>query len=297
MSKSKPTGVVYSATRREHYVLEAFLSAHSIKDLAPDLPITLFTDMPQLVYARGDCFDEVIPVDTTRTYKSLWAEGQLDRIRALLNSPYYRTLHLDTDTRVYARDVRKLFDKLDRIEIAMAICQPDASVCSRETRLAMFNVGVILFRQSDKVVQLLNGWHDLTVDYFGMGNQDPVPVPECLVHVLDPEQRRKLLFMDQTSLVQILSPERNKYGLAIEILGEEWNFRGTSDGRRFEKPVMINHHPNLRPQLANDAVQRAKLYAEKGNANFAREILQNLHEKFPMSAEDKARLGALIERV
>ena len=53
MSETRSTGIVYSATRREHYVLESFLSAHSIKDLAPDLPITLFTDMPQLVYARG----------------------------------------------------------------------------------------------------------------------------------------------------------------------------------------------------------------------------------------------------
>ena len=36
---NKPsTGVVYVATRREHYVAEAFLSASSVKDFAPDLP-------------------------------------------------------------------------------------------------------------------------------------------------------------------------------------------------------------------------------------------------------------------
>jgi hypothetical protein len=297
MTDARRAGIVYSATRREHYVLEAFLSAHSAKELAPDLPITLFTDQPDLVYARGDCFDEVVPVDTVRTYKSLWAEGQLDRIRALRRSPYERTLHLDSDTRVCSGEVRRLFDLLETKDIAMAICQPDASICSSQTGLAMFNVGVILFRKSDKVNRLLNGWHDLTAEYFDLGNLDPVPVIDSLAHINDPEQRRKLLFMDQTSLVQLLSPTTNKFGVELEILGEEWNFRGAFGGRSFDKPIMINHHPTLRPQLANDAVQRARVYAQRGETKFAREIFQNLLDKFPMAEDGKARLRALVEKM
>lgn len=291
---NKQSGIVYSATRREHYVVEAFLSAHSVKDVAPDIPITLYTDQPHLPYAKGDCFDNVIPIETSRRYKSLWAEGQLDRISVLLTSPYYRTLHLDTDTRVYAKDIAKLFDKLETIDIAMAVCQPDASVCSDQTGLAMFNVGVILFRKSEKVMQLLNAWYELTAEYFALGNQEPVPVVESLKHVSDSEQRRKLLFMDQTSFVQILSPETNKFDVELEILGEEWNFRGAFGGRRFDKPIMINHHPELRPLLGNDAVQRAKIYHQQGNTLLARGILQNLYDKFPMPPQGKANLKRLI---
>ena len=49
-------GIVYVATRREHYLAEAFLSAHSVKDFAPDLPITLFTDLPQSPFANAPLF-------------------------------------------------------------------------------------------------------------------------------------------------------------------------------------------------------------------------------------------------
>ena len=35
---NKNVGMVYVATRKPHYVAEAFLSAHSARDFAPDLP-------------------------------------------------------------------------------------------------------------------------------------------------------------------------------------------------------------------------------------------------------------------
>jgi hypothetical protein len=288
------SGVVYVATRREHYIVEAFLSAHSVKDLAPEIPITLYTDHPYLPYTRGDCFDTVIPIQTQRRFRNLWAEGQLDRIQSLLTSPYYKTLHLDTDTRVQTREVVQLFDKLDGVDIAMAICQPDASVCASETMLAMFNVGVILFRQSDRTRQLLQAWFDLTSEYFGLANQDPVPFIDSLRHITDPEQRRKLLFMDQTSMVQLLSPETNKFAVELEILGEAWNFRGAAKERGFNEPVKINHHPELRPQQGRDAVARAMLYQRVGKVALAREMYQHMLNTFPFAPQDKARLAEII---
>ncbi|MEO8224708.1 MAG: hypothetical protein ABI661_07860, partial [Gammaproteobacteria bacterium] len=120
-------GLVYVATRRPQYVAEAFLSAHSARDFAPDLPVTLYTDLPDVAFARSPCFSTVVPLATRRSYKSLWAEGQLDRIRALQDSPYDYTLHLDSDTRVLTPEFLGLFDRLDDIDIGMAICQPDVS--------------------------------------------------------------------------------------------------------------------------------------------------------------------------
>ena len=72
---NKNIGMVYVATRRPHYVAEAFLSAHSARDFAPDLPITLYTDLPDLPLARSPCFSNVVPIETRRSYKSLWPRG------------------------------------------------------------------------------------------------------------------------------------------------------------------------------------------------------------------------------
>ena len=59
-------GVVYVATRREHYLAEAFLSAHSVKAFEADLPVTLFTDLPESPFASAPCFDNVEPIQTSR---------------------------------------------------------------------------------------------------------------------------------------------------------------------------------------------------------------------------------------
>ena len=76
MIKKAKFGMIYVATRKEHYVAEAFMSANSVKDLVPDMPITLFTDLPKCVFAKDTCFDNVIPISTKRNYRMLWAEGQ-----------------------------------------------------------------------------------------------------------------------------------------------------------------------------------------------------------------------------
>ena len=96
----------------------------------------------------------------------IWAEGQLDRIRALRNSPYEYNLHLDTDTRVLTPEFPELFRLLDDIDIGMAICQPDVSKCAQMTGLPMFNVGFILFRKSPGVLALLEAWENLARENF-----------------------------------------------------------------------------------------------------------------------------------
>ncbi len=272
-------GMVYVATRRPQYVAEAFLSACSARDFAPALPITLCTDLHQLPFARSPCFSTVVPLQTRRSYRSLWAEGQLDRIRALYESPYDYTLHLDSDTRVLTPEFLGLFDKLDRIDIGMAVCQPDVSKCAQLTGRAMFNVGFILFRKTEKVLALLKGWEELTRHNFELGNQEVPPPTAVTAHIEDPELRRELLFMDQTSFVELLSPEVNGLGLELEIIEECWNFRGTGAGRTFAGPVKISHEPKLRSRLGEDVIARAQQFLREGRTDLAREILQCLHDE------------------
>lgn len=289
--------MVYVATRRPHYVAEAFLSAHSARDYAPDLPITLYTDLPDLPMARSPCFSNVVAIETRRSYRSLWAEGQLDRIRALRQSPYDYTLHLDTDTRVLTPEFRDLFARLDKIDIGMAICQPDVSKCAMFTGLPMFNVGFILFRKSPKVLALLQAWQERTQANFELANLDEVPQIEGVRHIDDPEVRRELLFMDQTSFVQLLSPEVNRFGVENEIIDESWNFRGAGRNRTFSKEVRISHHPSLRTRLGEDIVERARQFERAGRADFARELYQCLHDELvpPENVAGRAMIQNLID--
>lgn len=292
-------GMVYVATRRPHYVAEAFLSAASARDLAPELPITLFTDLPDLPFCRSPAFTEVRPLATRRSYQSLWAEGQLDRIRSLRQSPYEHTLHLDSDTRVMTAEFMTLFGRLQDIDIGMAICQPDVSKCAQMTGRAMFNVGLILFRRSPPVQALLAGWEDLTRQNFELGNQ-PLPPPTAVTaHLADPEQRREVLFMDQTSLVELLSPEVNRFGVRLEILDECWNFRGTGRQREFRQPVKISHHPALRQRLGEDIIERAAGYLRQGRRELVRELLGCLHDELipPENAAGRQYVRGLIAQV
>lgn len=282
-------GIVYVATRREHYVAEAFLSAHSAKDFAPDLPITIFTDLHTSPFATSPCFDQVVPLATTRRYRSGWAEGQLDRVRSLINSPYDHTLHLDSDTRVMTPDFLALFPRLADIDIGMAVCEPDVSKCASWTGLPMFNVGLILYRRSAQVLALLAAWEDLTRRHFELGNLDQVPQIDGVPHIDDAERRRDLLFMDQTSFVQLLSPEVNRFDLKREILDEGWNFRGTGAGRTLAHPLRISHHPSLRGRLGEDIVARARQYQQAGQAERARALLQCLHDELVPPENHAAR--------
>jgi hypothetical protein len=295
----KNIGMVYVATRRPHYVAEAFLSACSARDYAPNLPITLYTDLPDLPFARSPAFSNVVPLTTKRSYKSLWAEGQLDRIRSLRNSPYEYTLHLDSDTRILTREFTGLFSKLDSIDIGMAVCQPDVSRCAQGTGLPMFNVGFILFRRSNKTQQLLQAWEELTQKNFTLGNLDEVPQIEGVPHIDDPELRRDLLFMDQTSFVQLLSPTVNRFDLALEIMDESWNFRGTANGRSFDRPIKINHHPALRGKLGEHVIIRAQQYYQAGNVALSRALLECLHDELvpPDNASGKAYIQSLIDQI
>lgn len=292
-------GIVYIATRREHYVAEAFLSAHSAKEYEPNLPITLFTDVLDSPLIEGDCFDDVVPIETARTYSSLWSEGQLDRITCLTQSPYEYTLHLDVDTRILTPQFITLFDRLNSIDVGMAICQPDVSKCASWTGFPMFNVGLILFRKNMKTDQLLTSWRDLTRKHFDMANMEDLPEVEYLRHVEDPKIRRELLFMDQTSFVRLLSPEVNRFDLDFEILDEAWNFRGTGEGRTFDRPVLISHHSDLRSRLGEDILKRAETYWKSGNADFARKMLLTLHDNLipPENTEAKQLVRNILRRM
>jgi hypothetical protein len=239
-------GIVYVATMDDRYVEEAFLSAETAKQRWPELPITLFTDRPELELCKMPCFDGVRPLAAATGIGSPWAAGQLNRLRCLPQTPYARTLHLDTDTRVLTEDLPALFERLDKVDVAMIEALLDDSYSRKHCAKRMFNAGFVLYRRNEKVWEWLAAWAERSEQNFRLAGQPALPDIPSLRHISDEQIRRKLLYMDQTSLVEILSPETNAFNLDVEILDYSWNHRGSQDPVNNQEPVKILHSYALR---------------------------------------------------
>src|SRR5262249_5417233 len=158
-----------------------------------------------------------------------WADGLLSRVTALAHSPYARTLHIDTDTRLLAGDLPELFSPLDDVDVGMVEEAPDKSYSRKHSGLRMFNGGMMLFRRGEKMLALLEEWRRLTLRNILAAEQDPLPEIPLIAHVEDLVVRRKLLRNDQISLVEILNPTHNAFGLKVASLDPGWNYRGSRD--------------------------------------------------------------------
>jgi hypothetical protein len=247
-------GVLYAASNGGRYIEEAFLSAESVKRVCPDLAIGLFTDEPTHELCKLGVFDTVQAVPKSRNFVSSWAGGQLCRIECLIRTPYLFTLHLDTDTRVMTPDLLSLFRQLQSTEVAMVEAMTEDSYSRHHYGARMFNSGVILYKRTSKVLAWLEAWADLSKAHFTLAGRDPLPQLDCLKHVDQESIRRRLLNMDQVSLVQILSPDINKFGLTWEMLDYSWNHRGSKSPSLNTCPARISHSPALRALLHADLV-------------------------------------------
>jgi hypothetical protein len=244
-------GIVYSASIDDCYVEEAFLSAESVKRRYPFLPITLFTDRPQHPLCRTECFDSVLEIDGVNGLRP-WSAGQLNRLRCLTRTPYDLTLHLDTDTRIVTDGLLELFGILENADLAMAETAVDDSYSRITFGRRMFNAGLALFRRHDVTLEWLKRWGDLSERNFIAAVQTPLPSLPILDHVNDELIRRKLLGMDQISLVEILGPESNHTMLRIKVLDYSWNHRGSRLPQNNRVPPKILHLPMLKKTIAPD---------------------------------------------
>ncbi|CAN5787567.1 hypothetical protein BH09VER1_BH09VER1_18480 [soil metagenome] len=140
-------GILYVATG-DRFVAEARLSALSAKQHMPDLPTLLYTDRP---VPAGSPFDEVRRLESPRHFF-------VDKVAPLAESPFERTLFLDTDTFVCA-PVYDLFTLLDRYDLALAHAplRHDRPFTT-PTCFAELNTGVIAYRPNRSVKDLIARW-------------------------------------------------------------------------------------------------------------------------------------------
>jgi hypothetical protein len=168
-------GVVYIATGAAS-IGAAKASAASVRRSNPKLPVALFTDAASLDDSSlRAAFDGIAPVANAHR------RSKVDYLSA---TPFERTLYLDADIRVYA-DLSGVFALLERFDVALA----HAHSRNRERNTApwrielpgafpQLNGGVIAYRASSAVRELLDSWRDA---FHGAGfRKDQVTLRELL---------------------------------------------------------------------------------------------------------------------
>ncbi|HWJ72098.1 MAG TPA: putative nucleotide-diphospho-sugar transferase [Kaistia sp.] len=154
--------VVYAATGRD-FVIEAAISARSVKRHMPDVPVLIVTDQ------QVECpyFDRVIPTKTGPRGATTEKCAKLSKMQAIRASSAKTILYLDSDTYVM-NDLRPTAAYSD-YDIAMAHDTWQFSNIYREFNnglpevdspefLPYFNSGVMFIRRSFATMRLVDLW-------------------------------------------------------------------------------------------------------------------------------------------
>ena len=196
-------GILYVATGAACRA-EAVVSARSVKAAWPGIPIAIKTDGP----VDPDCFDQI----------DLIADepGNLAKVRHLENTPFERTLFLDSDTYCLAA-MPELFGVLDRFDLAAAHeagrfatrWESGAEVFIRAPDLPEsfieYNTGVMAFRRNGDIFKMFARWLDLCEE----ARQAQIPYTQ------DQPGFRRAIY---------------ESGLQVAVLPPEYNFRLVSSG-------------------------------------------------------------------
>jgi hypothetical protein len=186
-----PTGVLYAATG-EKYRKECIRSLKSLAKNLPGMLVTVFTDEPM----------DFVNIDRDKvTIRPLLnpQRGFIDKISALMESPYQRTLFLDTDTIVLSeiKDLIRLGDYFDMAVVSDTYLAGHHPLIPRS--FPEFNTGVILFNKTPEVISMMTAWKQTFISQ--MRSENPPKHDQ-------PSFRESLFF----------SPVR------LVTLSNEWNF-------------------------------------------------------------------------
>lgn len=147
-------GAIYVAYGEE-YFREAINSARSLK-VRNNIPCICYCDRK---YIETDAFEKVIVFPDK-------LERRNHKIQAILDSPFDRTLYIDTDTFVCG-DLLPAFDVLDRFDIAIAHAavhfsqSPSSSTPDTQKipkALIEFNGGVLFYRNNEMARSTFQDW-------------------------------------------------------------------------------------------------------------------------------------------
>jgi hypothetical protein len=142
-------GVLYVATGLP-FLQEAIASARSLHSSNPEIPIAIFTNID--VSEHCELFDIVRIIENAK-YDSN------DKIFAIANSPFEKTVFIDTDTRILC-DISDLRRLLERFDIALALdpIRSDQDQPSIPDCFPTLNSGLIAYRRNAKTAKLFDEW-------------------------------------------------------------------------------------------------------------------------------------------
>jgi len=184
-------GCIYVATGTR-CLEEAIRSASSFKAVMPEVSVWLWSDAdPQ----RGDLFDRVVRIDKP-------ARSFEDKIRPLLESPFKKTIFLDSDTYVCA-PLHDVYEILDRFDFAAA--HPLLRTTMQQDLPDAFpevNSGVMAFCANEKVREMIVNWlglYDEHVKKTGrLDDQPPLRVAlyksDLQIAILPPEYNVRTIY-------------------------------------------------------------------------------------------------------
>jgi len=163
-------GYLYVAAGDPKYIQEAEISATSLKSVDPSAHITLITDRQ----VDGTLFDTTVVRPVTF---ATWRAGLAYRTKHIYeDSPYERTLYIDTDTYFY-ESCRALFGLLDYFDLCMAAAPADMNEPLIDgkplTACFPYNAGVIAFKKNDRNQSLFRSWHESYEKKLREGNVRP----------------------------------------------------------------------------------------------------------------------------
>jgi hypothetical protein len=162
---SDSIGFLYIATG-DDFIEEAQISAQTIDEHHPDIPICLITDQE----VTDPVFDQVISLEDP-------AYGFEDQIYNLDRTPFDRTVYLDTD--IYADDsVADVFNLLDQFDMAITHNHAGKAwpVDGIPESFPEFNTGVVAYRLSKEFHEFLSLWeyiYDSKLDGEGTMRNQP----------------------------------------------------------------------------------------------------------------------------
>jgi hypothetical protein len=148
-------GILFLA-KGSDFIADAHQSAQRIRSVMPDTPISIFTNEE----IDAPYFDNIIIDDSEFTL--------CDKPIALEQSPYDKTIYIDTDTYL-KEDISEIFDILDAFE--MALVRDHIEYNTRKFSephpidgvpegFPEFNGGFIAFRKTSAVIDFFRDWQN-----------------------------------------------------------------------------------------------------------------------------------------
>ncbi|MEQ1751191.1 MAG: hypothetical protein ABL974_17315 [Prosthecobacter sp.] len=228
---SQPTnsscGLHYVATGERH-LAEAVESRESARAVMPNVPAVIFTDLIDHPLVKHFEFVEPVKV-AQRSFH--------DVVEPMLRSPFEKTLHLDTDTYI-ATDCSDVFEALDLFEVAV-VHDPwrvDLKVETLPQSLPTINGGVIAFRKTPAVQELLASWPKIHQNKFAIHTRQNQP------------SLREAVYRSQARVL-ILPPEYNLRVWHPVAVGGFAKVRILHDRRPDLKELAVKLNAGYKPRL------------------------------------------------